>query len=309
MQDLKPIRVFLEVARQRSFATASRNLRMTPATVTRIVAQLERDLGHQLLVRTTRQVALTSHGALVASRYGAVVEDFDRVTAELERATQPHRGRLRINAPMSFGLRVMPRLVESFRLAYPLIELQVCFSDALLDMMEGQHDLAIRISEPPRDKSTIWRKLCSVPRFAVASPRLFERTARPAKPEDLDPAVCLAYATEGETETWRFANGPVQRTVPAGLTLATNNGDFLYSLVAAGVGIAVLPQFIVQHGLDSGEVEVVLPDWGLPQLWLSLHYPSYEALPPLVETFSDFFESFLRDVDGMLFDHGPQERR
>lgn len=309
MQDLKPIRVFLEVARQRSFATASRNLRMTPATVTRIVAQLERDLGQQLLVRTTRQVALTSHGALVAARYGAVVEDFDRVTEELERATQPHRGRLRISAPMSFGLRVMPRLVESFRLAYPLIELQVCFSDALLDVMEGQHDLTIRISEPPRDKSTIWRKLCSVPRFAIASPRLFERYARPDRPEDLDAALCLAYAAVGESEIWRMSNGTLQRAVSAGQSLATNNGDFLYSLVAGGVGIAVLPQFIVQQGLDSGEVEVVLPEWTLPQLWLSLHYPSYEALPPLVETFSDFFESFLRDVDGMLFDYEPQRNR
>lgn len=282
---------------------------MTPATVTRIVAQLERDLGHQLLVRTTRQVALTSHGALVAARYGAIVEEFDRVGAELERETQPHRGRLRINAPMSFGLRVMPRMVESFRLAYPLIELQVCFSDALLDVMEGQHDLAIRISEPPRDKATIWRKLCSVPRSIVASPRLFERFARPEKPEELDPALCFGYATEGETEIWRLTNGPFRRTVKGGLSLTTNNGDFLYSLVAAGVGIAVLPQFIVQQGLDSGEVEAILADWALPQLWLSLHYPSYEALPPLVETFSDFFESFLRDVDGMLFDNGPQERR
>ena len=301
MQDLKPIRVFLEVAAHRSFATAARNLRMTPATVTRIVAQFERDIGHQLLVRTTRQVSLTSHGALVAARYGALVEDFDRVTAELERETQPHRGRLRINAPMSFGLRIMPRLLDSFRLAYPLIDVQVSFSDELLDVMDGQHDLAIRISEPPRDKSTIWRKLCQVPRLAVASPKLFERASRPTLPEDLDPKLCFAYVTIGETETWRFRKGAVQRQVTVGRTLASNNGDFLHTLVEQGAGIAVLPQFIIQSGLDQNLLEVVLPDWFLPELWLSLHYPAYDALPPLVETFSDFFESFLRDVDGMIF--------
>ncbi len=307
MPDLKPIRVFLEVAAQRSFVSAARSLRMTPATVTRTVAQLEADLGQQLLIRTTRQVALTSHGAMVAARYGAVVSDFDRVTEELARATQPHRGRLRINAPMSFGLRIMPRLIESFRLAYPTIELQVSFSDTLLDVMEGAHDLAIRISEPPQDKSTIWRKLCGVPRFAVAAPRLFERFQRPMTPDDLDPELCLAYVHQDGPETWRFRMGQTQRSVTAGRNIASNNGDFLYALVGAGSGIAVLPQFIVLPGLDRREVEVVLPDWTLPQLWLSLHYPSYDALPPLVATFSDFFEAFLRDVDGMDFVTGGRQ--
>lgn len=301
MPDLKPIRVFLEVAAQQSFASAARNLRMTPATVTRIIAQLEAELGQQLLIRTTRQVALTAHGAMVAARYGGVVEEFDRITAELDQASAPHRGRLRISAPMSFGLRIMPRLIESFRLAYPMIDLQISFSDALQDVMEGAHDLTIRISEPPQDKSTIWRKLCAVPRFAIAAPALFERVARPASPADLDPALCLGYAPQGGTETWRFRKGHTQRSVTAGRSIVSNNGDFLYSLVGAGAGIAVLPQFIFQQGLDQRGVEVLLPDWELPRLWLSLHYPSYDVLPPLVATFSDFFEAYLRDVEGMDF--------
>lgn len=307
MLNLKPIRVFLEVAGQRSFVSAARNLHMTPATVTRTIAQLEAELGQQLLIRTTRQVALTAYGALVAARYRAVVEEFDRVTTDLERAAQPHRGRLRISAPMSFGLRIMPPLIESFRLAYPLIELQLRFDDALEDVMAGNFDLAIRISEPPQDKSSIWRKLCTVPRFAIAAPHLFDRFPRPATPAELDPALCLAYAPQQGLETWRFSKGQTQRSVTAGQSIASNNGDFLYALVAAGSGIAVLPQFIVQPGLDAQEVEVVLSDWSLPQLWLSLHYPSYEALPPLVATFSEFFEAFLHDVNGMDFVAGGRQ--
>lgn len=93
----------------------------------------------------------------------------------------------------------------------------------------------------------------------------------------------------------------------AGRRIASNNGDFLCSLVTVGAGVAVLPQFIVQPGLDRNEAEVLLPDWELPQLWLSLHYPSYDALPPLVATFSDFFEAFLRDVDGMEFVTGGRQ--
>lgn len=307
MQDLKPIRVFLEVAALRSFAAAARSLRMTPATVTRTVARLEEDLGHQLLLRTTRQVSLTSIGALVAARYRAIVEDFDRLTRELEQATQPHRGSLSINAPMSFGMRLMPGLVDSFRLAYPNIALNVTLEDQLIDIVDEGADLAIRISSPPTNRSTIWRKICEVPRMAVAAPRLFDRYSCPQTPEDLDRSHCLSYSSRETPEIWRFNKGPLKRTVTSGSAIISNNGDFLYELALAGVGIAVLPEFIVRGGLRDGRVQQVLPDWENAPLWLSLYYPPYEALPPLVATFTDFFEAYLRDVDGFRFSATDKE--
>jgi DNA-binding transcriptional LysR family regulator len=301
MQDLKPIRVFLEVAALSSFAAAARSLRMTPATVTRTIARLEEELGHQLLLRTTRQVSLTSTGALVAARYRTIVEDFDRVTRELETVTQPHQGSLSINVPMSFGLRLMPGLVDSFRLAYPNIALNITLEDQLIDIVDEGADLAIRISAPPTDKSTIWRKICEVPRIAVAAPRLFERCSRPRTPEELDRKHCLSYSARKTPETWRFRKGSLKRSVMSGSTIISNNGDFLYELAAAGAGIAVLPEFIVHDGLRDGQVEQVLPDWETARLWLSLYYPPYEALPPLVATFTEFFEAYLKDVDGFQF--------
>jgi DNA-binding transcriptional LysR family regulator len=301
MQDIKPIRVFLEVAAQQSFAAAARSLRMTPASVTRVIARLEEDLGQQLLVRTTRQVSLTSAGAVVAARYRPIVEAFDSVRDELDREMQPHRGRLSINAPMSFGLRLLPRLLGSFRLAYPHIELSVMLTDSLVDIVAEDCDLAIRLSEPPRDKSTIWRKICEVPRRAVAASTFFQSYGHPNDPEELDPDLCLSYGSESALETWRFRKDGSKRTVRAGSAIHSNNGDFLYSMVKAGAGIAVLPEFIVAEGLRSGEIKAVLPDWTLPSLWLSLYYPPYEALPPLVATFSDFFEAFLAEMDGFEF--------
>ncbi|MEL6207101.1 MAG: LysR family transcriptional regulator [Pseudomonadota bacterium] len=301
MEDLKPIRVFLEVASQRSFAGAARALRMTPASVTRIVARLEGDLGQQLLLRTTRQVSLTSAGALVAARYKPVVEDFDRVTRDITRASLPDRGALKINAPMSMGLRLLPRLIESFRLAYPEIALNIQMTDTLIDIMKEQCDLSIRISGPPADKSTIWRKLCEVPRHAVAAPSLFHQIARPETPEDLLPDHCLSYSADGRTEEWSFTKGSAQRVVRAGPWVISNNGDFLYELVVSGGGIAVLPDFIVAEGLTTGSVERLLLDWQVDPLWLTLFYPPYEQLPPLVATFTDFFEAYLRETEGMDF--------
>ncbi|MEY8799191.1 LysR family transcriptional regulator [Leisingera sp. XS_AS12] len=305
MQELKPIRVFLEVAALRSFSAAARSLRMTPATVTRTVARLEEDLGHQLLLRTTRQVSLTSAGAVVAARYRTVIEEFDKVTRDLEQDTQPHRGRLSVNAPMSFGMRLMPGLVDSFRLAYPNIALSVTLEDQLIDIVDEGSDLAIRISSPPTDKSTIWRKICEVPRMAVAAPQLFERRNRPNTPDELERDLCLSYSSRETPEVWRFRKGAARRTVTAGASIVSNNGDFLYELALAGAGVAVLPEFIVKKGLRKGQIEQVLPDWETAPLWLSLYYPPYDALPPLVATFTDFFEAYLNDADGFRFASQP----
>jgi len=301
MQDLKSVRVFLEVASLQSFSAAAKSLRMTPATVTRIVAKLEEDLGEQLLLRTTRQVSLTSTGALVAARYQPLIEAFDKVEQDLEREIQPHRGRLSINAPMSFGLRIMPQLIESFRLAYPNIDLNIRLTDRLVDIVSETCDLAIRVSGPPKDKSTIWRKLCEVPLQVVAAPSLFERHPKPTSPDELNHQICLSYGGEDTPEVWRFEKGALKRPFTAGRSIHSNNGDLLYQFARSGAGIVMLPDFHVAEGLAEGKVVPVLEDWTLPPLWLSLFYPPYEALPPLVATFTEFFEAYLQDLDGFDF--------
>ncbi len=301
MNDLKPVRVFLEVAKLLSFAKAAQSLQMTPASITRIVAGLETDIGQQLLVRTTRQVSLTSAGAIAIARFKPIVEEFDRATEELIRSNRADMGRLRINAPMSMGVRVLPSLIESFRRAYPRIQVQTFLTDTIMDIAETECDLSVRISEPLTDKSSIWRKICKIPRFAVASPKLFERISRPEDPSDLRQDLLMAYSSAGRAEIWKFHKGGQKRDIRTGTNLVSNSGDFLYSVAAAGGGICVLPEFLVRRGLDRGEVEQVLPDWEVTHLWLTLHYQPYEQFPPLVATFTEFFEAYMREVDGAVF--------
>lgn len=303
MNEIGSIRVFLEVEARRSFAAAARALHMTPASVTRIVARLEADLGQQLLVRTTRQVAVTNAGAIVAARYRPLIAELDRAAADITRATRPDRGRLAINAPISMGMRLLPGMLDSFRLAYRDIELDVQMTDALVDIVDTRCDLAIRIAQPPTDKSTIWRKICAVTMQTVAAPSLFERMPRPMTPDDLMPASCLSYSADGTAEIWHFRKGPRKRDVQAGVKVASNNGELLYRLAAAGNGIVTLPTFLVQDGIKRGEVEPILHDWQITPLFLMLYYPPYDVLPPLVATFSDFFETWIRDLDGFDFGH------
>ncbi|WP_299368630.1 LysR family transcriptional regulator [uncultured Tateyamaria sp.] len=301
MTDLKSIRVFLEVAAKLNFSAAARALQMTPASVTRIVSKLEDDMGQQLFIRTTRQVSMTTAGAIAATRYRPIVEELDRTTRDITKATRPDMGRLRINAPMSLGARVMPQLVESFRLAYPGIELEVFLTDTLVDIIEGECDLAVRVSEPPTDKSTIWRKICQVPRHVIAAPSLFQRIPKPMIPDDLKPDTLLGYSDQGRSETWKLRKGGQKRDVKTSSKMISNSGDFLYSIAVSGGGICVLPDFIVRPGLESGDVEKLLPDWEVSPLWLTLFYPPYDQFPPLVATFTDFFEAYMREYKGMIF--------
>lgn len=299
MIELKPLRVLRAVSDLKSFSSAAQELRLAPASVTRIVSQLEQDLGTQLLVRTTRQVALTSAGATVLARYRPLLEGFESVTKDLQRAIRPDYGHLRLTAPLSFGVSLLPKIVSGFRLAYPNISVEINFTDTLLDIIEENCDLAIRVSGPPTDKSTIWRKLCEVPRHLVAAPSLFDRVPRPGHPDDLRADHLMSYSTNGASELWEMSLAGVTKTLRAGTQVVANSGDYLLRMAIAGEGICLLPDFITHDALAREDVLQVLPDWAASSLWLTLFYPPYEQLPPVVGTFAQYFESYVTEHPDM----------
>ncbi|MEM6587753.1 MAG: LysR family transcriptional regulator [Pseudomonadota bacterium] len=294
MEDIRPIRIFLEVARQQSFVGAAKHFNLTPSTVTRTIARLEEELGQQLLLRTTRKVSLTAIGATVAARYRPLIEDLDATTQQITRESRPDRGHLRLNAPLSMGLRLLPGLLAAFRETYPHVSISVDLSDRLIDIIDDPYDLSIRISRPPSDVSTIWRKICVVPRRVVAAPGLLAKTGAPGTPDDLMPEHCLSYSDDGTSEIWVLTKGGLTRKVRAGDQVTVNNGDLLCAMAAEGQGMTLLPDFLVTEALASGKVVTVLDDWEAEPLWLTLFYPPYDQFPPLVASFTDFFETYLQ---------------
>jgi DNA-binding transcriptional LysR family regulator len=293
MNDLNDIRVFLAVARQGSFVAAARQLSMTAPTVTRAVGALEQRLGVQLLLRTTRQVSLTSAGAVYAARVGPLLEAFDAATEEVRAEEGEAAGLIRLNAPLSLGQRILPDVISGFRAEHPGIAVSATLTDRFIDIVNDSFDLAVRISEPPRDKSTIWRKICRVRRILVASPGYLAANGTPETPDDLNEAACIAYDEEARAEGWELSYGGKTRKVRAGKVLAANNGDLIARLAENGEGVALLPFFIVEEALAAGHLVQILPDWQPPELWLTLYYPPYEKLPMRVAKFSDFFEAYV----------------
>lgn len=295
MGELEQIRVFLTVAEQQGFAAAARHLGMTPASVTRTVAALETRLGVQLLIRTTRQVSLTSAGAVFARRAAPLVEDLALVTQDTREAQGIASGQLRLSAPLSLGIKVLPAVLSQFHTLYPQIRVAVHLTDAFVDINDGAFDLAIRISGPPSDKSTIWRKIQAVPRVLVAAPAYLSRSGVPEGPEALADHALLAYGSGGGPEMWDLSRDGVRRSVRVAGAFHVNNGEVLAALAQQGEGIALLPRFIVRDALVEGRLREVLPDWHAPEIWLTLYYPPYDKLPLRVATFSDFFETHVRE--------------
>jgi DNA-binding transcriptional LysR family regulator len=245
---IERIQAFAEVSRQESFSGAARLLKLSAPGITRLVAELERELGVQLLVRTTRKVALTSAGRLYLDRVGPILKEV-RAADELVRAEQHQlAGTLRVSAPLSFGLRYLATAINRFRILHDRINIALTLDDSMADLIADEFDMALRISGPPKDLSAIWRKIAPVPRVIVAAPSYLAQRGTPATARDLRDHKCLGYANLADGPSWVVARRGKTEIIPAdAFCFSANNGDILADLAALGEGIALLPRFIVAH--------------------------------------------------------------
>ena len=289
---LERIRIFLAVLEQGSFAAAARALEISKPAVTRAVAELEAGLATQLLVRTTRRVAPTYAGQVYAQDAARALADLDRADHALRALSGGEGGALRISAPLSFGMRYLPEIVAQYRVLHPATHLTLDLSDGFVDILEGGYDMALRISGPPSDKSTIWRKIAEVPRVMVAAPALLDGRV-PRQPDDLRALPCLTYAHQADGAGWslRAPGGGATRPVPVRSGLVSDNGDTLARLAELGQGVALLPLFLVREALDAGRLVRVLDGWQAPDIWLTAFYPPYERLPQPVARMTEMVEA------------------
>ena len=289
------MRVFIAVAELRSFAAAARQLRLSPSIVTRYVSELERDLGAQLLVRTTRRVSLTRPGEEYAHSARAIVGDIEAANARAKETQGALSGELRVSAPLSLGMRLLPPALARFRAMHPDLRLSISLTDRFVDVGAEGFDMALRISGPPADKSSIWRKICSTPRLLVASPGYLRPRRAPRTPAELADHVCLGYTNTPSADRWMLthASSKKRRTLRLDFGFACDNGDVVAEMASLDAGIALLPRFIVARYLGTGALVPVLPAWTPPEIWLTAYFPPYEALPGRVDAFVRFIESWI----------------
>lgn len=292
LPDLEAWAIFAAVAEHRSFTGAAEALSLSKATVSKAVARLESHLGQSLFHRTSRRLALTEAGRPLAERAQRMVAEARCAEEEALDAASAPAGRVRVAAPMSFGVLTVAPALAGFLAEHPQVEVELHLSDAQVDIVAQGFDLALRIADLP-DSSLRARRLCAIPIHLVASPAYLDRHGRPAHPAELAGHKLLGYTNL--PGAWRFRRGDEEAAVRAAGPLAANSGDALVPALLAGLGVARLPAFIVGPHLASGALEAILPDWTPPPTALHLLTPPGRLRPARVEALIDWLADRLRD--------------
>ena len=202
--------------------------------------------------------------------------------------TATPRGLVRLAAPMSFGLREVTPLLPEFFASYPEVSVDLHLSDAQIDLVGEGFDIAVRIATLP-DSSLVARRLCAMKGMTVAAPSYLDRCGRPTHPLHLAEHDCLRYAYQSTADLWRFTNNAGEEvSVRPNGRLRVNNGDAMLPALIEGLGIAVLPEFIVGEAVRVRQLEVLIPDWSMSNAGLHLVTPSAGPRPARVEALLEF---------------------
>lgn len=292
MDSLGALNVFVRVTETRSFTGAAGRLGVSPSAVGKAIARLEAQLGTRLFHRSTRSVALTAEGGLLLDRCRRIFAEIDALTGELSASREAPRGRLRVSFPL-VGMLLMPTL-SAFMRAYPQIELDLDFTDRIVDVIEEGFDAVVRTGEVS-DSRLMTRSLGAFEHRVVGSPAYFERHGTPRSPEDLAGHACLQhrYPSTGKLERWPLYRDDVfvGDGLPTAVTASTL--EPLIYLAEQGQGVTCVPLFSVRAQLASGALVCVLEPFLKSTGMFRVVWPSNRLLTPKVRALVDFLAAEL----------------
>jgi DNA-binding transcriptional LysR family regulator len=298
MDRLATMEAFVKVAETKSFSEAARRLRSSKSLVSRQISDLEAHLGVRLLQRTTRSLTLTEEGRAYHDQVTRILGEIDEANAAVSQSTVAPRGRLRVSAPMSFGILHVAPAVGRFLARFPEVELDLSLNDRYVDLIDEGFDLSIRVGRLA-ESSLVARKLAPFRMILCASPGYLERHGTPKSPEELKQHNCLCYSTNSLTPEWRLQKlDGSPWTVQIAGHLHANNGDVLRTAALDGVGITYLPSFIVGSDLQNAGLVAILSEYVPTDAAIYAVYPHSRHLSPKVRAFIDF----------MLEHFGPRPR-
>ena len=281
------MRVFTAVVDAGSFAGAADKLDLSRGMATRYVAQLEAHLGVRLLNRTTRKLSLTEAGGDYYQRSVQVLAMVEEAETSVSQEASVPRGTLRVNTSVAFGARHMGPAITDYLRRYPGVKVDLTLNDRVVDLVEEGFDLAIRVAANI-DPGLVARRLTRARMAACASPDYLKRRGAPKSPDQLAGHNCITYAYSSVQGGWRFRRNGAERTVPVSGNLHGNNGDILMNAAIEGLGVILLPTFLVHEALRSRRLVRILPGWQADELGVFAVYPHRKFLPPKVRSFIDF---------------------
>lgn len=290
MQDLNDLYYFAMVVEHGGFAAAERALGIPKSRLSRRIAQLETDMGVRLLQRSTRRFAVTEVGQSVQRHAQAMLSEAQSAREAVDRLSAEPRGVVKVSCPVSLAQRQLACLLPDFLDRHPQVRLQLQVSNRRVDVINEGFDVALRVrTRLDDDGSLAMRSFAQIRELLVASPGYLDAHGRPAAPQDLAGHATLSMSEDEARQRWEL-HGPDKSTVRVDIQPRLMGHDFplLLDVARRGHGIALLPETVCADAILNGDLEVVLPDWSLPQGICHAVFPSRRGLLPAVRVFIDF---------------------
>lgn len=295
--EISVLRIFIEVMRQGSFAAVARERNIDPSSVSRSISGLEQELGVRLFQRTTRKLSPTEAGITYFNRIEPLIEEMQRAVELITEVSGQPKGRLKVTASVSFGLKCIVPLLAEFGMLYPDLSVDLLLTDSRVDLLTERVDLAIRLGQL-RDSTLIAQKLMSTRYLVCASPGYLRQWGQLNQPEEITQHNCLLFPFAGFRSRWIFkdSQGEISEIPVSGRNIISN-AIGLQQCAIAGMGLALLPHWLVNEDLEAGKLIKVLPNYDVTATdfdtlaWLV--YPSRTYVPLKVKVFMDFLKKHL----------------
>jgi LysR family transcriptional regulator for bpeEF and oprC len=289
MNQLECMRIFVKVVEHSSISRAARALQVSPATVSTQLTQLERHLQAQLVIRTTRNLNVTDDGATYYSHCKKVLAEIIETEVLLSGDHSDPRGRLRIDASVTFSNRLVLPVLGGFRNRFPGIEVELLHTEHLSDSSQQGFDVMIRLG-PLQDSTLVARLLGSVNMLIAASPRYLDKHGEPKNPHELMQHTCLNFIEplSGRITPWEFRRGDERVTIHPRPGIGFNQGESRLAAALLDMGVYLGMYLNIDHLLNDGSLKAILTDWTASSLPIYVAYSQHRNLSPKVRAFVDY---------------------
>jgi DNA-binding transcriptional LysR family regulator len=298
LQDLNDLYFFASVVEHGGFSSAGRALGIPKSRLSKRIAQLEERLGVRLLQRTTRRFVVTEVGERFYGHCRAVLEEARAAQEAVEEVRSEPRGVVRVSCPISIVQSVVSHILPEFLALHPKMQVRLQATNRRVDVIGEGFDVAIRVrSKLDTDATLVVRTFGQSRVLPVASPDLLKRYGHPEEPADLTNLPALTMDEHEGAHSWELYDAQGERaTVDIQPRLLCGDFAALLESCKRGIGVTLLPEFVCGPAVSRGELEVVLPDWSVPQGTMHFVYPSRRGLLPGVRAFVDFLAEKLPDA-------------
>lgn len=302
--DTNALHTLVQVARHGSFAAAARALTVDPSSVSRVVAALEDELGIRIFQRSTRRLSLTESGTVFVERIARVLEEVEAARQAAADATGEVRGKLRLTVPNTFGVERLVPILPEFCRAYPALEIDLLFTEAVVDLVADGLDVAVRLA-PLRDSTLVAVPILDIRYHVVASPQWIKGCGGHApEPNALAALPCLCLSLP-DRERWIFHRhgNAGSLAVKVNSKIVASNGMALRDLAVAGLGPTLLADWLVAGEIAAGRLVDLFPGYEVTvkdapeKAWAV--YPTRSHVPAKVRVFIDFLRHALARAPGI----------